>query len=120
MEQGTTAARRGWRIRADIALPALMLAMGWQALAEARPDFRTQLPAEFPRYALHASARPLAQPSQKERDRIIEIAKKRYNAQVVSIEETTVGGRRAYVLRMLTKGKAIINRKVDAETGAEL
>jgi hypothetical protein len=38
----------------------------------------------------------------------------------MSVKETTINDRRVYLVRLMSKGKDILNRKLDAETGAEL
>ena len=53
-------------------------------------------------------------------DRIVAAAEQRHRAQVVKVEETSVKGRRVYVLRLMSKEGRVWNIRVDAETGGEL
>ena len=53
------------------------------------------------------------------RDRIIESVQRRYNARVVRVTETNVGGRRVFELRLLSDQR-VWNIRVDAESGQEL
>lgn len=54
------------------------------------------------------------------RNRVIQEAQKRYNAQVVRVTEVTVGGRRAYELRLLSGQGRVWTVRIDAENGQEL
>jgi uncharacterized membrane protein YkoI len=116
MQQESTAMRR-WRARAGIGLPALLVALVLQAPAMAADKGEHRQMAEAPPPAMREPPRPQAVLSEA---RIIAIAEKRYNAKVMSVKETTINDRRVYLVRLMSKGKDILNRKLDAETGAEL
>jgi hypothetical protein len=118
MQQGTTAMRRKWRIRAGIGLPVLCIALGLHGAAMARPNFRLEAANDVPKQGLVQPPRLLAGLSQ---DRIIAIAEKRHaGAKVVRVEEGTHKGRSIYVLRLLSKEGRVWTVRVDAETGREL
>jgi uncharacterized membrane protein YkoI len=116
MQQESTAMRRMRQAWAGIGLPALLIAMAWQAPAIAGRQFDKS--REAPRQErLREPPRVLAGLSE---DRIISIAEKRHGAKVVRKEVSTQNGRRVYVLRMLSKEGRVWTVKVDAETGGEL
>ena len=54
------------------------------------------------------------------KDQAIEIAQRRYKARVVRAEATDSGGRRVYVLRMLSDEGRVWTVRMDAQTGGEL
>lgn len=75
--------------------------------------------------ALPALFRPdpatvMAEGSDANRNRVIQEAQKRYNAQVVRVTEVTVSGRRAYELRLLSNQGRVWMVRIDAESGQEL
>lgn len=120
--------RRAWRTMAGAGPAMLLAALGWYiAPVASAAGHGTAGEAATVLHPLGES-RPLAQapPTPKsEKDRIIEIAEKRYNAKVVRIDEAVVKGRRAYVLRLLSKESSsrpmpVMERTVDAVTGTEL
>jgi uncharacterized membrane protein YkoI len=53
------------------------------------------------------------------KDQAIEIAQRRYKARVVRAESADSGGRRAYVLRMLSDQGRVWTIRMDAQTGSE-
>jgi uncharacterized membrane protein YkoI len=115
MQQESTAIRR-WRARAGMALAALLVGAGLQAPALAKKVTRNNA-GEAPLLVLRDGARTYAG---KSIDRIIEAAEKRHHpARVRRVDETTIKGRRVYVLRMQKDGK-VWEIKVDAETEKEL
>jgi uncharacterized membrane protein YkoI len=93
--------RRSWRARTGTVLPVLLIALGLLVPVGAKS---------------HANAAQAA----SSQDRIIAIAEKRYHASVVRIEESTLNGKRIYVLRLLSKEGKVWTVRVDAETGGEL
>jgi uncharacterized membrane protein YkoI len=63
------------------------------------------------------------QPSQAagiSKDQAIGIAQRRYKARVVRAESSESGGRRVYVLRMLSDQGRVWTVRIDAQTGDEL
>ena len=54
------------------------------------------------------------------KDQAIEIAQRRYKARVVRVEASDNGGRRVYVLRMLSDEGRVWTVRMDAQTGSEL
>jgi len=62
---------------------------------------------------------PLAYAQATSQEQIIAAVEKRYNAKVVRVTETTVAGRRALRLRLLS-AQRVWNVVVDAATGQEL
>jgi uncharacterized membrane protein YkoI len=106
----------GWRARTGTVLAALLLAAGLPstALAKKSPHQRAD---QVPRYEERDAARPHAG---KCSDRVIAAAEKRHHpARVRKCEESTIGGRLVYVLRMQKDGK-VWNITVDAQTEREL
>ncbi|HKC17707.1 MAG TPA: PepSY domain-containing protein [Steroidobacteraceae bacterium] len=61
-------------------------------------------------------ARFVADDSEGQRERIIEAVQKRFNAKVVRVTDTTVNGRPALELRLLSEQR-VWNLVVDATTG---
>lgn len=61
-------------------------------------------------------ARPLADGGGASRDRVIDAVQKRFNAKVVRVTETTVNGRPALELRLLSDQR-VWNVVVDADSG---
>jgi uncharacterized membrane protein YkoI len=118
MQQESTAKRR-WRARAGIGLPVLLVALVLQvpAMAAGKADHRQMAETPPPPPAMREPPRPQSGLSEA---KIIAIAEKRYNAKVMSVKETTINDRRVYLVRLMSKGKDILNRKLDAETGEEL
>jgi uncharacterized membrane protein YkoI len=53
------------------------------------------------------------------KDQAIEIAQRRYKARVVRAEAADNGGRRVYVLRMLSDEGRVWTVRIDAQTGSE-
>ena len=66
-----------------------------------------------------APARTLAGGDSASRDRVIEAVQKRYNARVVRVAETTVNGRPALELRLLSEQR-VWDIVVDAASGQVL
>jgi uncharacterized membrane protein YkoI len=108
---------RKWRARTGIGLSVLLVAVALQAPTMAAGKVEHRQMAETPPPALREPPRPKAVLSEAA---IKAIAEKRYNAKVVSVKETTINDRRVYLVRLMSKGNDILNRKLDAETGAEL
>jgi uncharacterized membrane protein YkoI len=76
----------------------------------ARADLRaTALPP-------NVNAATLADNSGGQRERVIEAVQKRFNAKVVRVTETTVNGRPALELRLLSEQR-VWNLVIDATTG---
>lgn len=108
--------RRRWRARAGITVPAMLIALGLQPMAMARPNH--QKAAEPPRQEQREfPARPTADLSE---DRIIDIAKKRYGADVLKVEKGVHNGKRVYLVKLLYKDLRVRTVKLDMETGGEL
>lgn len=104
------------RARVGTALAVLLVGVGLQAPALAKKDPRDK-PAEPPTKVQGEAVRPRAALSL---DKIITAAEKRHDASVVKVEEATVKGRKAYVLRLRFKDGRVVHIRVDAETGKEL
>jgi uncharacterized membrane protein YkoI len=104
-----------WRARVGTTLAALFVGLGLQMPAFAKKDTREPSPPVF--QMQREAARPYAGVSL---DKIITAAEKRHGASVVKWEETTVQGRKTYVLRLRFKDGRVTHIKVDAETGREL
>jgi uncharacterized membrane protein YkoI len=116
MEQASTAMQRKWRARVGMTVPALLIAMGLQPMAMAKPSAGNAahpLQHEIP----EPSARPLADLSE---DRIIAIAEKRYGAKVMKIDKGMHNGKRVYLVKLMDKDLRVRTVKLDAETGGEL
>jgi uncharacterized membrane protein YkoI len=60
-----------------------------------------------------------ARPAGISKDQAIEIAQRRYKARVVRAEASESGGRRVYVLRMLSDEGRVWTVRMDAQTGNE-
>jgi uncharacterized membrane protein YkoI len=90
--------------RFPLGLTALLLACGAGAAAPALATFDD--PPEAHTFGRENSSR----------DRIIDSVQKRYNARVVRVSETTVNGRAALELRLLSQQR-VFNVVVDAASG---
>ena len=53
------------------------------------------------------------------KDQAIEMAQRRYQARVVRAEASDSGGRRVYVLRLLSDAGRVWTVRIDAQTGSE-
>jgi uncharacterized membrane protein YkoI len=62
---------------------------------------------------------PPAHSSGISKDQAIEMAQRRYKARVVRAEASDNGGRRVYVLRMLSDEGRVWTVRIDAQTGNE-
>lgn len=94
--------------RVSIGLIALVLAYGFGVAAPALAAFDDPPPA-----------RTFGGGDGMSRDRIIDAVQKRYNARVVRVSETTVNGRAALELRLLSEQR-VFNIVVDAASGQVL
>jgi uncharacterized membrane protein YkoI len=94
--------------RFSLCAVALLLGSALGAAAPARAAF-DDLP----------QARSLAGADGESRDRIIEAVQKRYHARVVRVAETSVNGRPALELRLLSEQR-VFNIVVDAASGQVL
>jgi uncharacterized membrane protein YkoI len=106
-----------WRARVATALAALLVGLCLQSPAFAKKVTRGGSSESAHQAQREEVARPLAGNSL---DKIIAAVQKRHGATVVKSEETTVQGRKAYILRLHYKDGLIKHIKVDAETGKEL
>lgn len=114
MNRNFTFKYRGWRARAGIALPVLLVALALQAPAWAK---HKKVMVPLPQQQVESPPRSMAEVSQ---DRIVSAAEKRHGAKVVKVEEGTHKGKRVYVLRLLSKEGRVWTIKVDPETGGEI
>lgn len=97
--------RLGWAT-ASLAGVALVAATA----AAARTDFRAAAVAGI------VNAATLADDAGSQRERVIQAVQRRFNAKVVRVTETTVNGRPALELRLLSEQR-VWNLLVDAATG---
>lgn len=105
-------ARGRFEPMAMASLALLLLPAGGASAAASRTPRALPLPAE-----IVVDAAALA--GDESLNRIVESVQRRYRARVVKVTEITLGGRRAYELRLLSEQR-VWTIRVDAESGQEL
>jgi Peptidase propeptide and YPEB domain len=102
-----------------VTMRRFMMSMAVCVLASAVAQAE-RVPVALPSVFQPAPAIVLAEGSDASRNSVIQEAQRRYKAQVVKVTEVTVGGRRAYELRLLSDQGRVWMVRVDAESGQEL
>ncbi len=102
-------------------LPGLMVLVALASLTPAPGQAARAVPQDAATGAAHAAPGP-GYRSFADRaltmDEAVDLAQRRYSARVVRAEVSDRGGRRVYLLRLLSKDGRVFNVTVDAATGS--